>query len=784
MEVFEVSPLSSYTARGALHNEAIGKFEHLTAAIDPASLETSNKILDIIGRYRMKLGKNASSQADESTLKFIALIYTHVKARNAVPLCLPAFPFKSPNFRSKTLGRLPDKGEEIALAHLNGLCNAISDVYPPGAKLTIISDGLVYNDLLGVPDKDVWAYGRSLRSLAIAKGFHNITFSRLRDLVDIDVPHELDEMTYVAHASDFRRALLNTFSKPGWKWDDIRQSEDQCMTYRGYMKFLQTDLETVYPLDETRTKSRYKRGIEHIAKQMMARGDAFANAVKQKYPEHVRLSIHPSTGAAKLSVSLLPTEQIYTTPWHCAVAFRLDGTIRTGMRSEFDDDQSLELVYDDGRPSYYREKSTLMSWANDKGGIIADPMYPSGVIIRPVNGHGSLTTDDIDTEKVRVLSELNSPVVLKGFVKKPNRDEFIQLSHRFGQPMPWKFGLLLEVKDRGQDGRGLNNVLSAEPMPMHYDGLFKVVKQTDDSGQDKMVSTPPRFQIFEGATSSPKDTGFTIFSSSTLFFKYLPSWLKEQDLSKLTWSVSTSAFDNTVLEGLPLVVNHPSTNKSCLRYHEPWPQSKTRFDASEVSIEGLEPTQSAALCNTIDSVLYDRRVALYYAWEKGDILCRDNARVQNNILAKMVVSAEAFAIIQHKKAQYCRFADSHQWERFDTIMLSDATYSFHEPDGSVIVMGDTTCSWSSREQWAAFFSNTNKDLQAIHTLGPAEMEQISPDEIKAIWSVTYHVGNKDAQSGYHGTGGGYYHETWVKVGDDWFMKTLKMDRLYWKVLTH
>lgn len=132
-----------------------------------------------------------------------------------------------------------------------------------------------------------------------------------------------------------------------------------------------------------------------------------------------------------------------------------------------------------------------------------------------------------------------------------------------------------------------------------------------------------RFQLFQGATSSPRDTGFTLFSSSTLFFKYLPSWLK-QDISNLTWSVSTSAFDNTVLRGLPLAIDHPTTGKPCLRYHEPWPQSKTRFDASDVTIDGLEVTESAAICETIDSVLYDRRVALYYAWDKGDILVSDN----------------------------------------------------------------------------------------------------------------------------------------------------------------
>ncbi|EEU37393.1 uncharacterized protein NECHADRAFT_51584 [Fusarium vanettenii 77-13-4] len=521
-----------------LHDVAVDSMKPLASAVDTSALETSSKILDIIGRYRLNRGENIYASADQSVLKFIALIYTHVKAQQAVPLCLPAFPFKSPNSTSKVLGKLPDKAEEFALSHLNGMCQAIADIYPPGAKLTIISDGLVYNDLLGVPDKDVWNYGETLRALAASKGFAHISFARLRDLVDIDLPKELDEMTYVANASNFRRALLNTFSKPGWTWDEVRQAEDACMTYRGYIKFLQTDLETVYPIGEDRTKSRYKRGTEYIAKQMMARGDAFANAVRQKYPDHVRLSIHPSTGAVKLSISLLPTDSIYTTPWH----------------------------------------STL----------------------------------------------INSPVVLRGFVKKPDRERFINLSHQFGTPLPWKFGLLLEVKDRGLETRGLNNVLSAEPMPMHYDGLFKTVKQVDESGKEALVSTPPQFQLFEGATASPRDTGFTIFASSTLFFKFLPKWLKVDELSKLTWSVSTSSFDQTVLKGLPLVVSHPTTEKPCLRYHEPWPQSKTQFDATDVIIEGQEPVESASICAAIDATLYDRRVAYYHAWDKGDIVVSDN----------------------------------------------------------------------------------------------------------------------------------------------------------------
>jgi hypothetical protein len=151
---------------------------------------------------------------------------------------------------------------------------------------------------------------------------------------------------------------------------------------------------------------------------------------------------------------------------------------------------------------------------------------------------------------------------------------------------------------------------------------------------------------------------------------------------------------------------------------------------------------------------------------------------------KMAVSPEAYAIISQKKAKYCRLADTQQWDKFDSIMLPNATYSFHDPDGSVIIRDGTTFSWSSRDEWAAFFNNENKEIQAIHNIGPPEMEQVAPDEIKAIWSVIYHAGNKNAESGVHGTGGGYYHETWKKVGDDWFMATLRMERLYWKMLMH
>lgn len=113
-----------------------------------AHLETASQILAIISRY--KLAKNAFLAKTQGGVNFLAQIHSRVAAGEAILMCLPAFPFKSPNNSTKVLGRLPDKAEEFALAHLNGLCAAIGDIYEPGARLMIVSDGLVYNGTISL----------------------------------------------------------------------------------------------------------------------------------------------------------------------------------------------------------------------------------------------------------------------------------------------------------------------------------------------------------------------------------------------------------------------------------------------------------------------------------------------------------------------------------------------------------------------------------------------------------------------------------------------------------
>ncbi|KAI0169583.1 putative pyoverdine/dityrosine biosynthesis protein [Hypoxylon sp. FL1284] len=597
-------------------------------------VHTASKILAIIERYRLLQPSQDDIPARGHT-KFLQLVASKVSNGQPIQMCLPAFPFKSPNSVDKVLGRLPDKGEEFALAHMNGMCAAIGGIYEPGALLTIISDGLVYNDILSVPDRDVWAYGTALRSMSAEEEFKHINFARLQDLVHVEnLPEELDESVYVENASNFRDTLLSRFGDAELDMSSrIHDDDDTCMTYRGYIRFLCTDLLHVYPIGPDRTKSQYKKTIEKIAKRMLMRGDAFAHAVKERFIDQLRLSIHPSTFVNKISVNLLPTDTIFTTPWHCSIGFRLDGTATTGPREQFEKDDAWELVYEDGRPSFFRERSEMYSGfiKGDSDGqssrVSFSPMYPSGLMIRSTDG-SEIPLTDVDSQKLRGLTQNNSPVVLRGFRETMDRERFVAKAHDLGVPTPWKFGLVLEVKDRGDESRGLNNVLSAEWMPWHYDGIFKMTKHTDADGKEVEVSTPPRFMMFTSITTSPKDTGFTLFASSSLMIQNLPRSLPLEALRPLKWTVRTGAFDELKLHGLPLVVDHPATGRPCVRFHEPWPQAKTKFSPTSVTVEdgatGGAHGDSGRICEALTELLHDRRVAYYHSWEKGDVVVNDN----------------------------------------------------------------------------------------------------------------------------------------------------------------
>ena len=150
----------------------------------------------------------------------------------------------------------------------------------------------------------------------------------------------------------------------------------------------------------------------------------------------------------------------------------LDGSFVPASRAELAEWKvPLEPVFKHGRLFCHRETSPLFDWGHVP--VSFDAQYPCGLRVTATQPDTPFSW--VDMHKLRQLAELNSPIVLRGFVGAGDRGMFVAKAGEMGAIQRWKFGELLAVKDAGAKDGGLNNVLSAEPMPFHFDGLFKVV---------------------------------------------------------------------------------------------------------------------------------------------------------------------------------------------------------------------------------------------------------------------------------------------------------------------
>jgi len=211
---------------------------------------------------------------------------------------------------------------------------------------------------------------------------------------------------------------------------------------------------------------------------------------------------------------------------------------------------------------------------------------------------------------------------LRGFDESTIEDVFVQKGHDIGNILTWtKFGMIQKVKDTGEVDKMANNVTSNEAMPMHFDGIFKFEDVKDaETGEMKRVLNPPGYQYFTCLSTAPRGSGYTLFCNSRLFFQHLPeSWTVER-LTPVTWNMLNDGFWTAKQTGLPLVKRHPTTHAPCLRWHQPWDASKTKFSTYVVGIENEEQS----LIEVIDQLVYDHRVCVRFTWERGDVLVNDN----------------------------------------------------------------------------------------------------------------------------------------------------------------
>lgn len=268
----------------------------LTNAAKSQPTDISTTILNLLLRHHRTTDRPpASAQAFPHQLRRIA---GFVRDGAPVDFTLPGFPCKSPN-PAKVLGQLPDQGERLSLTFLDTVCAEIQRLHPPGARVTICSDGHIFSDLIGVPDDHIDVYVDELRAQIGRLGLERLRVFDLRDVLgDLPPPakrahvHDryapgLEELRAEVHADEHTRAL-----------------------YRGITRFLIEDTP-----DWPGTHSALQLACRRRAYGVIQRSRAWGDLIAEHHPDAVRLSIHPQpVGAAKFGIRLLDAPDAWTTP--------------------------------------------------------------------------------------------------------------------------------------------------------------------------------------------------------------------------------------------------------------------------------------------------------------------------------------------------------------------------------------------------------------------------------------------------------------------------------------
>ncbi|GKT61457.1 pyoverdine/dityrosine biosynthesis protein [Colletotrichum tofieldiae] len=420
------SPFSAF--KSPLRNESIdaviddvSKETLPTPPLDQSTEQVAHKILDVLqvfGRHIIPEGQENHEWLGRKM--FHPRVEEYVKKGESVKMIIPAFPWKSINRTDKVTGVLPDLGEDLALARLNDLCVEIGKVYTHGAEVHIATDGLVFNDVVGISDDETWEYGATLMDMAAQKGYDGIKLLRVMDFLGLTKEDEpLTREKYMELVDESRQTLEAQFGDPD---KDVRAmidtDNDTLMTYRGFIRFLETDLRNSPVAAHAKSGHKYRKVVKEVAMKMMMRAESFTKIILATCPDHVRLSIHPSSGAVKLSMPLLVEKHnpdgFPRTPWHSSIAVSLDGGYRSLHAKDVRD--THDLVMRDGRPWCFREKSELFDLGED---VEIEHLYPTGIEVRPrEDQEEDVKLDEATRQKLVKLAKLQ-PVRIVGFENAP-----------------------------------------------------------------------------------------------------------------------------------------------------------------------------------------------------------------------------------------------------------------------------------------------------------------------------------------------------------------------------
>lgn len=306
----------------------------------PNESELDNAILKVVFNHRKTT--DAHPTCLDHTCPTCFALHRHkishfTQQQLPIHFILPAFPAKSPN-HLKVLGSLPDLGEEIALRTLEDLCTEINTVYPPGASVTICSDGRIFSDLVGVTDQLVSDYVKGIKQLISQLELQHVNIINLEDVLQGDSFDVLREQVITDYAEPLDELRLR-----------LTHSSDFKNLFNGIHRFITDDRKvTETQLSATKIKEESKL----IALKVIQHSNAWTRLLAYVYPDAVRLSIHPyAAHSEKIGIRLTKAVDNWLTPWHGVVVLQEDGYVL--MKKSDAEKAEAVLVTKNDQPFYY-----------------------------------------------------------------------------------------------------------------------------------------------------------------------------------------------------------------------------------------------------------------------------------------------------------------------------------------------------------------------------------------------------------------------------------------------
>lgn len=333
----------------AVQNPPIGNFELKKSSFSDSE-EMAKRILAEVMHFRRVPNSNESCgdlNCQKCSSLYLPKIISAVTRNISITFILPAFPGKSPN-SEKVLGALPDHAERLSLNFLGNLCQRIKKYYSHGIKIVLCSDGRVFSDVVGMKESNVTAYQVELDRLIKEMSLSDISTFNLDDFFEelsfVQMRDEL--MMCYGNSLDFLKNKIQNGAKSSAPPDE----QEANRMYRGITRFLFED--SMFS-GQTKSRTTVQKESRSRAYEVIRRSNAWSELITERFPDAVRLSIHPqSCGAKKLGIRLVGNEN-WMTPWHGVAVETKDGFVL--LKRSDAEALGAELIYSpNGRPSHYK----------------------------------------------------------------------------------------------------------------------------------------------------------------------------------------------------------------------------------------------------------------------------------------------------------------------------------------------------------------------------------------------------------------------------------------------